>query len=278
MSAPAAVIASWSIASSCELPTASGVLECRVYSRGGEEAVALVARARHGGGAGAAPSAVSARVASVSARVPSRGVVLRVQDACVTSEVFGSIKCDCASQLSFSLALLHTRAVVAASAGADGDTIAGVVCYLMQEGRGIGLAAKVAAYALQDGARALDTVDANRALGLPDDARDYGVVVDILDDLGLRAGAGAREALGAGTATGGGGAAALPTPLLETPQLLLLTNNPRKTERLQALGVDLGERLPCLLPPVGPLAASYLRTKATRMGHDIPQDFWEFGQ
>ena len=187
-----------------------------------------------------------------------------------------------------------------AAAAASLDDIVGVIFYLLQEGRGIGIAAKVSAYALQEdeeeeeGAaaaaveseagkqqvlgdssaaaattarrRGLDTVDANRALGLPDDVREYGAVRDILADLQL-----------------------LPPPPPPLPpqddlpltfpprrRLHLLTNNPRKVEQLTALGVHVAAREPCFALPSSPLAARYLRAKAERMGHDIPRRAFVF--
>jgi GTP cyclohydrolase II len=132
----------------------------------------------------------------------------------------------------------------------------------MQEGRGIGLAAKIAAYALQEeggAGRGLDTVDANRALGLPDDAREYGAVADVLRDLGLMDGGGDGAVTRGGASSGGACA-----------PLLLLSNNPRKAEKLAEAGVHLAGRRPCALPPLSEFAARYMRTKAERMGHDFP--------
>jgi len=101
----------------------------------------------------------------------------------------------------------------------------------------------------------LDTVDANRALGLPDDQREYHAVGDILRDLGVLQGG------------EGGCSAAAP----EGRPVYLLSNNPRKGE---ALGVPVERRLPCLVPPISDAAALYLKAKAQRMGHDIPAPFW----
>jgi GTP cyclohydrolase II len=255
------------------------------------EAIALVCRERHAllaARAQPSPSACSAAasgfdggvstegVRAISARVPSDGVVLRVQDACVTSEVFGSLKCDCRPQLDFSMALLfHVAAregaiAAAAAAGAvamgtvadiggagavaaaapSPSRVLGVIVYLLQEGRGVGLAAKVAAYALQEpSGGSLDTVDANRALGLPDDVREYGAVADVLADLGVGKG--------------------------EGEGIYFLSNNPRKKEALAALGVHIKETLPCLVRPAGALAREYLRAKAERMGHDIPREVFQ---
>lgn len=148
-------------------------------------------------------------------------VPLRVHDACFTSEVLGSLKCDCAEQLQ--LALAHIQA--------EGT---GIVIYLQQEGRGIGLANKIAAYALQE-KKGLDTVDANRALGLPDDCREYSSVATILSGLGVKS-------------------------------VRLMTNNPRKVRLLQELGVKVTGRIPCLVQ-AQEFSARYLQTKGEKMDH-----------
>ena len=149
-----------------------------------------------------------------------KNVAVRVHDECVTSEVFGSLKCDCKDQLDYALAFIKERG-------------AGVVIYLRQEGRGIGLANKIAAYALQE--TGMDTVDANRALNLPDDARKYHAAAAILKDLKLT-------------------------------DIQLMTNNPRKVERLTALDVKIAERLPVLVS-TNKHSQGYLDAKAKRMGH-----------
>jgi GTP cyclohydrolase II len=148
-----------------------------------------------------------------------RNVLVRVHDECLTSEVLGSLKCDCKEQLDTALERIREED--------------GVVIYLRQEGRGIGLANKIAAYALQE--KGLDTVDANRALGLPDDARRYHAAAAILADLDLT-------------------------------DIHLLTNNPRKIERLTALGVQVADRVPLLIAG-NPHSRGYIATKRTRMGH-----------
>ncbi len=159
-------------------------------------------------------------LAICSGRVEGRrGLAVRVHDECLTSEVLGSLKCDCKDQLD--LAIAHI---------VEHD---GVVIYLRQEGRGIGLANKIAAYALQE--RGLDTVDANRALGLPDDARRYHAAAAILDDLGLT-------------------------------DIHLMTNNPRKIERLQAEGVSVEARIPVVVP-TNVHSKGYVQAKTARMGH-----------
>jgi 3,4-dihydroxy 2-butanone 4-phosphate synthase/GTP cyclohydrolase II len=158
-------------------------------------------------------------------------VLVRVHSECLTGDVFGSLRCDCGPQLD---AALHAVA-------AEGR---GVVVYLRgHEGRGIGLLSKLEAYQLQDGGA--DTVDANLALGLPADARDYGIGAQILADLGVRS-------------------------------IRLLTNNPDKWTALAGYGLRIAERV-ALPVPAGPDNINYLRTKRDRLGHlltDLP-DFDE---
>jgi len=155
----------------------------------------------------------------------AEGVPLRVHDQCVTSEVFGSQRCDCKDQLRMALAYIRKHG--------------GAIIYLQQEGRGIGLANKVAAYALQDSG--LDTVDANIHLGFPDDARVYGVIPSILNEMGIGS-------------------------------IRLLTNNPRKVERLGSLGVNIHDRVPMVVTRANRYNRKYLETKQDRMNH---QDFRE---
>ncbi len=151
-------------------------------------------------------------------------VLTRVHSECLTGDVFGSHRCDCGPQLEEAL----TRIV------SEGR---GVVVYLRgHEGRGIGLVAKLQAYALQDEGR--DTVDANLDLGLPADARHYGTATQILRDLGVGS-------------------------------VRLLTNNPAKTRSLEEFGVSVTERVP-LTPRPNDHNLTYLRTKRDRMGHDLP--------
>lgn len=146
--------------------------------------------------------------------------LVRLHSECLTGDVLGSMRCDCGEQLAMSLELIA-------------DAEAGVLLYLPQEGRGIGLANKIRAYALQDGG--LDTVDANLALGLPVDRREYASAAMILLSLGLR-------------------------------KVRLLTNNPLKCAALERHGIHVAERVPIEMPP-NPINRDYLRTKADRMGH-----------
>ena len=127
-------------------------------------------------------------------------VPVRVHDACFTSEVLGSLKCDCKQQLDMALEYIR-------------DNELGVVIYLEQEGRGIGLANKIAAYKVQESGA--DTVDANRKLGLPDDIREYSAVRNIVDDLNIKS-------------------------------VALMTNNPRKINELEKEGVNVTSRIPCV--------------------------------
>src|ERR687893_257541 len=150
-------------------------------------------------------------------------LLVRLHSECLTGDVFGSRRCDCGEQLEESMRLLHEQG-------------RGVLLYLRQEGRGIGLANKISAYALQE--EGLDTVQANLALGLLDDARDYGVAAEMLHDLGVHRAA-------------------------------LLTNNPAKIEGLRRHGVEVVERLPVRVTP-NPFNVSYLQTKREKLGHLIP--------
>jgi len=147
-------------------------------------------------------------------------VLVRVHSQCLTGDVFGSERCDCGDQLHRAMELIE-------SVGQ------GVIVYMHQEGRGIGLANKIRAYALQD--RGRDTVEANLELGFEEDLRDYGIGAQILRDLGVR-------------------------------HVRLLTNNPRKVRGLEAYGVDVVERLPLEVPARSGNIA-YLRTKQQKLGH-----------
>ncbi len=153
-------------------------------------------------------------------------VPVRIHSECMTSEVFGSLKCDCKEQLDAAMAEVARRG-------------AGAVLYLRQEGRGIGLANKIRAYELQS--QGHDTVDANRLLGLPDDAREYHAAVHMLEHFDVKS-------------------------------VLLMTNNPAKMDGLAALGVRLAGRLPVVIPP-NPFSRGYLETKRARMAHELPMQF-----
>jgi 3,4-dihydroxy 2-butanone 4-phosphate synthase/GTP cyclohydrolase II len=150
-------------------------------------------------------------------------VLVRVHSQCVTGDVFGSQRCDCGEQLSMAMKMI-------AEAGK------GVIVYMRQEGRGIGLHNKIKAYNLQD--NGMDTVEANEALGFPADRRDYGIGMQILVDLGLK-------------------------------HLRLLTNNPTKRAGLEGYGLEIVERVPIVSTP-NEHNLRYLETKRKKMGHLLP--------
>jgi GTP cyclohydrolase II len=167
-------------------------------------------------------------VALVRGNVAGDGVLCRVHSECLTGEIFGSLKCECGPQLDRALERIAREG-------------SGVLVYLRQEGRGIGLANKVRAYALQ--ARGFDTVDANLALDLPEDARCYDAAAGILRHFGVGS-------------------------------VRLLTNNPHKVEALGSLGIPVRERLPHVVA-AHPLSHAYLSTKRRKMQHLIPLDSGE---
>ena len=153
--------------------------------------------------------------------------LVRLHSECLTGDILGSLKCDCGPQLD---AALHAMADEAERGGW------GVLLYMRQEGRGIGLVNKLRAYRLQD--QGFDTVDANTRLGLPDEARDFPTAARMLDLLGVKA-------------------------------IRLMTNNPAKVDALEATGVSVAERVPHSLPD-NPHNARYLATKRDRAGHILP--------
>lgn len=152
-------------------------------------------------------------------------VLVRVHDQCFTSEVFGSRRCDCREQLQESMKLIRKTY--------EETGRGGIVIYLQQEGRGIGLPNKIAAYSLQD--QGMDTVDANHHLGFADELREYRAVPDILQDMGVKS-------------------------------IRLITNNPYKVKKLQESGVHIAERVPMELES-NQHNLKYLRTKKMRMNH-----------
>lgn len=180
------------------LPTVHGLFRCVVYrAPDGKEHVAMVV-----------------------GDVEGEDVLCRMHSECLTSEVLGSVKCDCKTQLDASLKRVQEEG-------------RGVVVFLRQEGRGIGLGNKIRAYALQE--KGYDTVDANRLLGLPDDTRDYTGAGQMLADLGVES-------------------------------VRLMTNNPLKIEGLEAAGIPVVNR-EVHLTPIANEARNYLEVKAARMGH-----------
>jgi len=150
----------------------------------------------------------------------AKAPLVRVHSQCLTGDVFTSERCDCRAQLEFSLDKIAKEP-------------AGVLLYLPQEGRGIGLLNKLKAYELQDGG--LDTVEANRKLGFKDDARDYEFAAEALKALGVK-------------------------------EVRLLSNNPEKVRQLEKAGVRVAERVPCR-PRTSHHSRAYLETKARKLGH-----------
>jgi GTP cyclohydrolase II len=150
---------------------------------------------------------------------------VRLHSECLTGDVMGSLRCDCRDQLEVALHAL-------------GSMDRGVLLYMRQEGRGIGLVNKVRAYALQD--RGLDTVDANLALGFRDDERDYAIAAHMLTSLNVES-------------------------------VRLMTNNPSKIQQLQQLGIRVSGRIPHVMPP-NEHNRFYLATKAARSGHYLSLD------
>ena len=165
---------------------------------------------------------IGERMPDGSPTVHEEPVLVRVHSECLTGDIFGSQRCDCGPQLDVAMRRIEQEGK-------------GVLLYLRQEGRGIGLTNKLHAYRLQD--EGLDTVDANLKLGLPADRREYGIGVQILKDLGLR-------------------------------RLRVLTNNPKKIYGIEGYGLEVVEQLPVKIDPTTH-NESYLRTKREKMGHSI---------
>ncbi len=164
--------------------------------------------------------AVEDAVALVMGDVRSKPPLVRIHSQCLTGDVFHSLRCDCRQQLEMALSMIR-------------DEGAGILIYEQQEGRGIGLMAKLQAYELQDSG--LDTVEANERLGFKADQRDFALPGEMLKALGVT-------------------------------RVRLLSNNPEKVEALQRAGVEVVERVPCEVAP-NPHAEDYLKTKKEKLGH-----------
>jgi GTP cyclohydrolase II len=159
-------------------------------------------------------------VALVMGDIHSSPPLVRVHSQCLTGDVFHSLRCDCRQQLEMALSMIR-------------DEGAGILIYEQQEGRGIGLMAKLQAYELQDAG--LDTVEANERLGFKADQRDFALPGQMLKSLGIT-------------------------------KVRLLSNNPDKVEALQRSGIEVVERVPCEVMP-SPHAEEYLKTKKEKLGH-----------
>ena len=162
-------------------------------------------------------------IALVKGNIKNKDVLVRVHSECLTGDVFHSSRCDCKQQLDKALKLISKEG--------------GVLLYLRQEGRGIGLLNKIKAYDLQD--KGMDTVEANEKLGFKADARDYTVGVQILADLGIK-------------------------------RMRLMTNNPKKIEGLEKYGIKIVERFPFITKPTT-TNKKYLEAKKEKLGHKLEE-------
>ena len=158
-------------------------------------------------------------IALIKGDIKNKDILVRVHSECLTGDVFHSLRCDCHQQLDKALKIIAKQE--------------GVLIYLRQEGRGIGLLNKIKAYALQD--QGLDTVEANEKLGFKADMRDYTIGVQILADLGIK-------------------------------NIKLMTNNPKKIEGLEKYGIKVVERIPLIIKPTT-TNKKYLEAKKNKLGH-----------
>jgi len=163
---------------------------------------------------------VETAVALIMGDIHSAPPLVRIHSQCLTGDVFGSLRCDCRQQLEMALAMIAQQG-------------AGILVYEQQEGRGIGLMAKLQAYQLQDAG--LDTVEANERLGFRADHREFALPAEVLKTLGVT-------------------------------RLRLMSNNPDKVAAVEAVGIEVTERVPCEVVP-STYAEDYLKTKKEKMGH-----------
>jgi GTP cyclohydrolase II len=177
-----------------------------------------VSNGSHSNGSQRAETALAIVLGELTGGAP----LLRIHSQCFTGEVLGSLRCDCNGQLEITMKAIATEG-------------RGLVIYEYQEGRGIGLMAKLQAYELQDAG--IDTVEANHALGFKADCRDFSLPAAILHDLGIK-------------------------------RVCLLTNNPRKVVALADTGIEVVARIPCEVAPT-PYSLAYLQTKKEKMGHAL---------
>jgi GTP cyclohydrolase II len=195
---------------STHLPTGFGAFDLIGFERAGFDRTNIAKRERE--------TALVIMLGDLQDGVP----LLRIHSQCLTGEALGSLRCDCRGQLEVAMSSIAERG-------------SGLVIYLHQEGRGIGLMAKLKAYALQD--HGLDTIEANEALGFDADCRDFSFAVAVLHELKVR-------------------------------QVRLMSNNPQKVEALIKGGIEVIELIACEAPP-SPYALAYLRTKKEKMGHSL---------
>ena len=198
---------------SADFPTRWG--QFRIYGFRGE-----FGSGQAGNAPGEEKNRVEEAVALVMGDVQATAPLVRIHSQCLTGDVFHSLRCDCRQQLDLSLSMIAEEG-------------AGILVYEQQEGRGIGLMAKLQAYELQDAG--LDTVEANERLGFKNDYREFTLPAEILKALGVT-------------------------------RVRLLSNNPDKVEALESAGVQVVERVPCEVTP-SPHAEEYLRTKKEKLGH-----------
>jgi GTP cyclohydrolase II len=195
---------------STHLPTVFGIFDLVGFERTGFDQAKMAKRERE--------TALVMMLGDLQEGVP----LLRIHSQCLTGEVLGSLRCDCRGQLEVAMSSIAEQGL-------------GLVIYLHQEGRGIGLMAKLQAYALQD--QGLDTIEANEALGFDADCRDFSLAAAVLHELQVR-------------------------------QVRLMTNNPQKAEALTESGIEVIDLIACEAPP-SPYSLSYLRTKKEKMGHSL---------
>jgi GTP cyclohydrolase II len=195
---------------STHLPTVFGVFDLIGFERAGFDRANMAKRELE--------TALVMTLGDLHDGVP----LLRMHSQRLTGEVLGSLRCDCRDQLEVAMSTIAEEG-------------SGLVIYLHQEGRGIGLMAKLQAYALQD--RGLDTIEANEALRFDADCRDFSLAVAVLHELKVR-------------------------------QVRMMSNNPQKVEALEKGGIEVIELIACEAPP-SPYASSYLRTKKKKMGHSL---------
>jgi GTP cyclohydrolase II len=210
----------WRIAST-RMPTKWGMFSAIGFERqvsNGQDSNGQVSNGSHSNGSQWAETALAIVLGDLTGGAP----LLRIHSQCFTGEVLGSLRCDCNDQLEMAMKTIATEG-------------RGLVIYEYQEGRGIGLMAKLQAYELQDAG--IDTVQANHALGFKSDCRDFSLPAAILHDLGIK-------------------------------RVRLLTNNPRKAVALADTGIEVVARIPCEVAPT-PYSLAYLQTKKEKMGHAL---------